>query len=109
MLCKSFIICKLRNQCFSNFGKEIVDVFLYKVNPIKTTAMAISYYDFKNLPNHSQCDIVLNHGQLMNETMKDGLKFVLYQISSFFVELVYSHNNRIAAMNVFQNNSVLVN
>ncbi|MCG2793505.1 MAG: hypothetical protein L6262_08175 [Weeksellaceae bacterium] len=68
--------------------------------------MSISYYDFKNLPNHSQCDIVLNQGQLMNETVKDELKFVLYEISSFSVEIVYSKNNRIAALNVFQNKSV---
>ncbi|WP_028121566.1 hypothetical protein [Epilithonimonas tenax] len=64
--------------------------------------MNISYYDFKNLPNQSQCDIVLNQGHLMTETVKDELKFVLYEISSFSVELVYS-KNRIAAMNVYQN------
>jgi len=68
--------------------------------------MNISYYDFKNLPNQSQCDIVLNQGHLMHETIKDELKFVLYEISSFSVEIVYNkNNNRIAAMNVYQNRS----
>lgn len=68
--------------------------------------MTISYYDFKNLPNQSQCDIVLNQGHLMNETIKNELKFVLYEISSFSVELVYNNNNnRIAAMNIYQNKS----
>lgn len=68
--------------------------------------MNISYYDFKNLPNQSQCDIVLNQGHLMNETIKNELKFVLYEISSFSVEIVYNNNNnRIAAMNVYQNKS----
>jgi hypothetical protein len=38
----------------------------------------------------------------MNETIKDELKFVLYEISSFSVEIVYN-KNRIAAMNVYQN------
>jgi len=72
--------------------------------------MNISYYDFKNLPNESQCDIVLNQGHLMNETIKNELKFVLYEISSFSVEIVYNkNNNRIAAMNVYQNKSAYAN
>ncbi|WP_374445572.1 hypothetical protein [Epilithonimonas sp.] len=64
--------------------------------------MNISYYDFKNLPNESQCDIILNEGHLMSETVKDELRFVLYEISQFSVEIVYS-KNRIATINVFQN------
>lgn len=80
------------------------------INNLKQTAMTISYYDFKNLPNQSQCDIVLNQGHLMNETIKDELKFVLYEISSFSVEIVYNNkNNRIAAMNVYQNKAAYAN
>ena len=78
-------------------------------NNLKLITMNISYYDFKNLPNESQCDIVLNQGHLMNETIKDELKFVLYEISSFTVEIVYNKNNRIASMNVFQNKSAYAN
>ena len=79
-------------------------------NILKLTAMNISYYDFKNLPNQSQCEIVMNDGHLMNETIKDELKFVLYEISSFSVEIVYNNNsNRIAAMNVYQNKSAYAN
>ncbi len=69
----------------------------------------ISYYDFKNLPNKSQCELVLNEGHMMNETVKDELKFVLYKVSSFAVEIVYNKNNGIAAMNVYQNRVSHVN
>ncbi len=69
--------------------------------------MNISYYDFKNLPNESQCDIILNEGHLMSETVKDELRFVLYEISQFSVEIVYS-KNRIATINVFQNKAAYV-
>lgn len=69
--------------------------------------MNISYYDFKNLPNESQRDIIFNEGHLMSETVKDELRFVLYEISQFSVELVYS-KNRIATINVYQNKAAYV-
>ena len=69
--------------------------------------MNISYYDFKNLPNESQRDIIFNEGHLMSETVKDELRFVLYEISQFSVELVYS-KNRIATNNVYQNKAAYV-
>ncbi|HAP96088.1 MULTISPECIES: hypothetical protein [Epilithonimonas] len=70
--------------------------------------MNISYYDFKNLPNESQCDIIFTEGHLMSETVKNELRFVLYEISQFSVELVYS-KNRIATINVYQNKAAYVN
>lgn len=51
--------------------------------------MSISYYDFKNLPTQSQCELALAEGKVISETSKDGLKFVLYELSSFSVEIVY--------------------
>ena len=69
--------------------------------------MNISYYDFKNLPNESQYDIIFNEGHLMSETVKDELRFVLYEISQFSVELVYN-KNRIATINVYQNKAAYV-
>lgn len=69
--------------------------------------MNISYYDFKNLPNESQRDIIFNEGHLMSETVKNELRFVLYEISQFSVELVYS-KNRIATINVYQNKAAYV-
>ena len=69
--------------------------------------MNISYYDFKNLPNESQCDIIFSEGHLMSETVKNELRFVLYEISQFSVELVYN-KNRIATINVYQNKAAYV-
>lgn len=67
--------------------------------------MAISYYDFKNLPDHSQQELVLAEGKLISETYKNELKFMLYEISSFSVEIVYNkNNNKVAGLSVFQNN-----
>jgi len=66
--------------------------------------MPISYYDFKNMDNQSQYELVLTEGLIINETHKDGLKFVLYQMSSFSVEVVYCENsNKIESFTAFQN------
>nr|WP_314492080.1 hypothetical protein [uncultured Chryseobacterium sp.] len=65
--------------------------------------MSISYYDFKNLPSQSQYELVVAEGRVISETYKDGLKFVLYEVSSFSVEIVYNTiNDKIASLSVFQ-------
>ncbi|MEG1592503.1 MAG: hypothetical protein RR391_16700 [Chryseobacterium sp.] len=70
--------------------------------------MSISYYDFKNLPMQSQYEFVLTEGKIISETSKDGLKFVLYELSSFSVEIVYKTiNNKIEGLSVFQNRETL--
>ena len=66
--------------------------------------MAISYYDFKNLPQQSQHELVIVEGKVIGETHKNELKFVLYELSSFSVEIVYTANNKIASLSTFQNN-----
>lgn len=70
--------------------------------------MCISYYDFKNLPPQSQCELALAEGKVISETFKDGLKFVLYELSSFSVEIVYKiGNDKIEGLSVFQNKGTL--
>lgn len=70
--------------------------------------MSISYYDFKNLPTQSQCELALSEGKVISETSKDGLKFVLYELSSFSVEIVYKIiNNKIESVSIFQRNATL--
>lgn len=70
--------------------------------------MSISYYDFKNLPTQSQYELALAEGWVINETSKDGLKFVLYKLSSFTVEIVYkATSNKIEDISVFQNRGAL--
>lgn len=74
----------------------------------KLSNMPISYYDFKNMTNQSQYEMVVKEGRIINETHKDGLKFVLYEMSSFSVEIVYNMNdNKIASLSAFQNNGNL--
>ncbi|WP_326981442.1 hypothetical protein VUJ46_14420 [Chryseobacterium sp. MYb264] len=67
--------------------------------------MNISYYDFKNLPDQqSQCNMVMTNGRVMNERTVNTLKYVLYEISCFTVEIVYNtFTNKIEGMTVFQN------
>lgn len=70
--------------------------------------MCISYYDFKNLPPQSQFELALAEGKVISETFKDGLKFVLYELSSFSVEIVYKiGNDKIEGLSVFQNKGTL--
>lgn len=66
--------------------------------------MSISYYDFNNLSKKSQLELVMDEGKLISETYKNDQKFVLYEISFFSVEVVYSIiNDKIASFSVFQN------
>ena len=51
--------------------------------------------------------MVLNQGQLMEERTVDKLEYVLYQISSFSVEIIYNTTSeKIAAVNVYQNRAI---
>jgi hypothetical protein len=66
--------------------------------------MSISYYDFNNLSKESQLELVMAEEKLISEAYKNDLKFVLYEISFFSVEIVYSMiNDKIASFSVFQN------
>lgn len=66
--------------------------------------MNISYYDFKNLPDQTQCSMVMNNGRVMNERTINQLKYVLYEISCFTVEIIYNTaKDKIAGVNVYQN------
>jgi hypothetical protein len=50
--------------------------------------MSISYYDFKNLTDQSQQELVITEGVVINEIYKNELRFVIYKLSSFSVEVV---------------------
>lgn len=65
--------------------------------------MNISFYDFKNLPNQTQKDIAINEGRVMNERVLNSLKYVLYEVSCFSVEVIYNTDNgKMEGLNVFQ-------
>lgn len=65
--------------------------------------MNISFYDFKNLPDQTQKDIAINQGRVMNERVLNSLKYVLYEVSCFSVEVIYNTDNgKMEGLNVFQ-------
>ncbi|MCY0968602.1 hypothetical protein [Chryseobacterium wangxinyae] len=66
--------------------------------------MDISYYEFTNLPDEMQFDIVLRQGKMINESTVSNSRYVLYELSSFSVEIIYSlSKNKIAGKNIFLN------
>jgi hypothetical protein len=66
--------------------------------------MNITYYDFKNMPDNEQCSLVMNEGRVMNERTINTIKYVLYEVSQFTVEMIYNTmNNKVEGINVFQN------
>nr|WP_314490192.1 hypothetical protein [uncultured Chryseobacterium sp.] len=66
--------------------------------------MDISYYDFKNLPDKTQYDMVLSQGKMINENVVSNSRYVLYEFSSFSVEIIYSlSKNAIAGKNIYLN------
>jgi len=65
--------------------------------------MNISFYDFKNLPDQTQKDIAINEGRVLNERVLNSLKYVLYEVSCFSVEVIYNTDNgKMEGLNVFQ-------
>ncbi|MFP3591424.1 hypothetical protein [Chryseobacterium sp. SIMBA_038] len=73
--------------------------------------MIISYYDFQNLPDRlAQYDFVMAHGRLISERITPQSKYVLYEVSSFSVELIYNiPHDKIIGMNIFDNKSSYLN
>ncbi len=66
--------------------------------------MDISYYEFTNLPDEMQFDIVLSRGKMINENTVSNSRYVLYELSSFSVEIIYSlSKNKIPGKNIFLN------
>lgn len=55
----------------------------------------------------SQYELALSEGKVISETSKDGLRFVLYELSSFSVEIVYKIINDKIEGRVFQNKGTL--
>ena len=72
-------------------------------NKILAMKIEISYFDFKNLSQDLQHQLVINKGQMISKTDKNDLSFVLYELGSFSVELIYLLNkNKLAGCNAYQ-------
>lgn len=69
--------------------------------------MSITYYDFKELSRETQYGLVMTQGKMISEIRNDKLKFVLYEMPSFSVEIVYHvESERVEGLNIFQNNGM---
>jgi len=68
--------------------------------------MDISYYEFTNLPDEMQYNMVLSQGRMINENTVSNSRYVLYELSSFSVEIIYSlSKNKISGKNIYLNRS----
>lgn len=64
----------------------------------------LSFYEFTQLPEEKQYEIVFSSGEFVDSSVKGEVKFVLYKLYSFFVEVAYnSYDNKIMNMSTFMN------
>ena len=50
-------------------------------------------HDFKELEQEMQAQVVCMRGQYLGERASDGWLIVLYQVSSFYVEVIFQPRN----------------
>ena len=59
-------------------------------------------YNFKILTDHDKYDTVFNKGQFVDTVTKGKIKYVLYALSMFWVEVTYdAKDNRITGIKSF--------
>ena len=59
-------------------------------------------YDFNILSEHDQYDKVFNKGQFVDAIIKEEIKYALYAVSMFWVEVTYdAMSNKIAGIKSF--------
>ena len=49
----------------------------------------LSLYDFKNLSDHEQYDVVFNEGTFIDALFEENTRYALYAVDLFFVEIEY--------------------
>jgi hypothetical protein len=68
----------------------------------------LSFYDFKNLPPHEQYDLVFTQGDFINYYLKGEIRYVLYSLIKFFVEVEYNvSENKILNLVAFEEGKLL--
>ncbi|MCD1117548.1 hypothetical protein [Chryseobacterium turcicum] len=64
----------------------------------------LSFYEFTQLPEEEQYELVFSSGEFIDSSVKGEVKYVLYKLYSFFVEVAYnSYDNKIINMSTFMN------
>ena len=70
---------------------------------IANMATEISYFDFKNLQHQEQCRLVMTEGEVISDSVNGDLRFVIYRMPYFSVELIYiKRNNQLSGFNIYQ-------
>ncbi|KFC19694.1 hypothetical protein [Chryseobacterium sp. FH1] len=64
----------------------------------------ISFYEFTQLSDEEQYELVFKEGEFLNYSIKNDLRFTLYKLKNFFVEVVYdARENKIVNLSSFMN------
>lgn len=64
----------------------------------------LSFYEYTQLPVSEQYDLVFTRGEIIDSSIKNDVKFVLYRLYSFYVEVVYdATDNKIVNLSSFMN------
>jgi 5-hydroxyisourate hydrolase-like protein (transthyretin family) len=62
----------------------------------------LSFYEFTQLSEEGQYELVFKEGEFLNSSTKNDLKFALYKLYSFFVEVVYdAQRNKVVSLTSF--------
>lgn len=62
----------------------------------------ITFYDFTQLAEDEQYELVFTEGEFLDSLVKNELKFALYRLYSFYVEVIYnSVDNTIVGITSF--------
>lgn len=69
----------------------------------------LTLYEFNQLPDQEQYNIVFNYGTFIMHYFENYRKFSLYAVDQFFVEVEYcSNENRIVGKNSFKTGKELL-
>lgn len=63
----------------------------------------MTLYEFNSLSEHNKYDITFKEGAFLNYRLEDNLRYALYAVDMFFVEVEYNNNkNKIQNVRSFK-------
>ncbi len=61
-----------------------------------------TFYEYTQLPESKQYDLVFTKGEFIDSSVKNDVKFALYKLYNFYVEVIYnSIDNKIVGFTSF--------
>ncbi|WP_312762431.1 hypothetical protein [Epilithonimonas sp.] len=62
----------------------------------------LSFYEYTQLPESEKYDMVFTEGEFVDSSVKNEVKFALYKLYSFYVEVIYDPvDNKIVGLTSF--------